>query len=343
VAVLKQEISGKYIGMAHGSGGKLSHDLIKNVIAKEFKNPILDMLHDGAKLNIDGARLAFTTDGYVVKPRFFPGGDIGKLSVCGTVNDLAVTGAEPLYLSAGFVLEEGFSLDELERIVRSMAETAASACVHIVTGDTKVVEKGAVDGIFINTAGIGRIFAGVNIDACRVKPGQEIIINGYLGDHAVAVMSERHGLNLPETIISDCAPLNSLVKLILETDPNTIMLRDPTRGGLATTLNEIASQARAGIMIEEDKIPIRPEVKAVCDILGFDPLYLANEGKLIVITENYTSQEVLSAMRSHPLGKDAQIIGKVSKTPAGQVGLVTSIGSVRLLDMLTGEQMPRIC
>lgn len=333
----------EYIQLAHGSGGKLSHDLVSQVIVKEFKNPILDTLHDGAKISIGGAKLAFTTDSYVVKPRFFPGGDIGKLAVCGTVNDLAVVGAKPLYLSAGFVLEEGFYLDEFKLIVRSMAQAAALANVQIVTGDTKVVERGAVDGIFINTAGVGSIFEGVDIDVRRVKPDQAIIISGYLGDHAVAVMSERHGLSLPEEIVSDCAPLNSLVKIILETDPSTVMLRDPTRGGLATVLNEIASQAGVGMLIDEDELPVKPSVKAVCDILGFDPLYLANEGKLVVIVEEYISRKVLAAMQSHPLGQNARIIGKVSKEPAGQVGLITGIGGIRLLDMLTGEQLPRIC
>lgn len=338
MAILRQ-----YIQLGHGSGGKLSHDLIKNVIAAEFTNPILDQLHDGAKLKIGGANLAFTTDSYVVKPRFFPGGDLGKLAVCGTVNDLAVSGAEPLYLSAGFVIEEGFPLAELTQIVRSMAEAAKDAGVLIVTGDTKVVEKGAVDGIFINTAGVGQIFAGVDIDVQRVKPGQTVILSGYLGDHSIAVMSERHGLSLPATVKSDCAPLNSLVKTILAADPNTIMLRDPTRGGLATTLNEIAAQAAVGILIEEDTLPIRPEVNAVCDILGFDPLYLANEGKLIAIVESAAAPQVLDAIRAHPLGQDAAIIGQVAAKPAGQVGLLTKIGSVRLLDMLTGEQLPRIC
>lgn len=331
------------IQLAHGSGGKLSHDLVQQIMVPAFSNPALNTLHDGAQLPVTSARLAFSTDSFVVKPRFFPGGDMGKLAICGTVNDVAMNGAVPVYLSAGFIIEEGFPIAELKAIVQSMSSTAAEAGVTIVTGDTKVVEKGAVDGIYINTAGIGFIPEGVEISPSRVKAGQTIILNGYLGDHSVAVMSERHGLTLPADIQSDCAPLGHLVQAILAAAPHTALLRDPTRGGLATTLNEIAGQAQVGIMIDENAIPVRPEVQAVCDILGFDPLYLANEGKLVAFVESQDTEAVLAAMRSQPYGRDARVIGSVTDRPAGQVGLRTAIGGVRLLDMLTGDQLPRIC
>ena len=331
------------IQLAHGSGGKLSHDLVREIMLPAFANSALAAMHDGASLSVGGARLAFSTDSYVVKPPFFPGGDIGKLAVCGTVNDLAMTGARPLYLSAGFVLEEGFRIADLERVVASMRQAAAEAGVQIVTGDTKVVEKGAVDGIYINTAGIGQIFDGVSISGAGARPGQDIILNGFIGDHAIAVMSERHGLELPESIVSDCAPLGGLVEAMLTAAPQIAVLRDPTRGGLATTLNEIAAQSAVGIMINETDIPVRPAVAAVCNILGFDPLYLANEGKLIAFVEQQYSQKVLAIMSSHPYGRDARIIGRVTEKHIGQVGMKTAIGGIRLLDMLIGDQLPRIC
>lgn len=331
------------IQLAHGSGGKLSHDLVSQVMWPAFANPILGEMHDGARLSVHGAELAFTTDSYVVKPLFFPGGNIGKLAVCGTVNDLAMTGAVPLYLSAAFVLEEGFLLDDLKRIVASMAETAGRAGVRIVTGDTKVVEKGAVDGIYINTAGVGQIRENIHISGCQAKPGQNIILSGTLGEHSIAVMSERHGLVLPETVVSDCAPLNGLVGEILSQVPQVAVLRDPTRGGLATTLNEIAQQSQVGIMLEEISIPVQAAVRATCDILGFDPLYLANEGKMLLFVEPEYSSRVLEIMHSHPYGRQACVIGSVTGQRPGQVGLSTAIGGVRLLDMLTGAQLPRIC
>ncbi|WP_084574234.1 hydrogenase expression/formation protein HypE [Sporomusa malonica] len=329
--------------LGHGSGGRLSHDLIKNIMLPAFANSALAELHDGARLAIGGTQLAFTTDSYVVKPRFFPGGDIGKLAVCGTVNDLAMCGARPLYLSAGFILEEGLPVAELKHIVASMRETALAAGVDIVTGDTKVVEKGAVDGIYINTAGIGIMLPRVDITAKRVKPGQDIIVSGPLGDHAVAVMSERHGLTLPERVISDCAPLNKLIEAMLAEVPQIAMLRDPTRGGLATTLNEIAADAGVGMILEESLMPVRPEVLAVCEILGFDPLYLANEGKVIAIVEKEYSEKVLTIMKQHEFSAAARIIGTVTNQAAGQVALRTTVGGLRLLDMLSGEQLPRIC
>ena len=331
------------IQMAHGSGGKLSHELIQQLMVPAFSNPALNTLHDGAQLPVDGTRLAFSTDSFVVKPRFFPGGDIGKLAVCGTVNDVAMNGAKPLYLSAGFIIEEGFPLEELALIVNSMSRAAAEAQISIVTGDTKVVEKGAVDGIYINTSGLGFIPAGVDISPARVRAGQEVIVSGFLGDHSVAVMSERHGLKLPAAVHSDCAPLAGLVQAMLAAAPGIALLRDPSRGGLATTLNEIATQANVGILIDESAVPVRPEVRAVCDILGFDPLYLANEGKLVAFTERADTHAVLTAMHNHPYGCDARLIGTVADRPSGQVGLRTAIGGIRLLDMLTGEQLPRIC
>lgn len=329
--------------LAHGSGGKLSHSLVNDIMIPAFANPALNVLHDGAQLPVGGQRFAFSTDSYVVKPRFFPGGDIGKLAVCGTVNDVAMNGALPLYLSAGFIIEEGFLMDELRMIVASMSRAAEEAGVSIVTGDTKVVEKGAVDGIYINTAGVGFIPDGVNISPQRVKPGMDIILNGCLGDHAVAVMGERHGLTLPEGIVSDCAPLGGLVADILAAQPDIALLRDPTRGGLATTLNEVACQADVGIMLNNNDIPVRAEVLAVCDILGFDPLYLANEGKMIVMAESRYTPQILAIMKNHPYGSDARVIGSVTERPARQVGVRTCVGGVRLLDMLTGDQLPRIC
>jgi len=329
--------------LAHGSGGKLSHDLVARIMMPAFANDILAELGDGARIDIQGTKLAFTTDSYVVKPLFFAGGDIGKLAVCGTVNDLAMTGALPRYLSAGFIIEEGFPVADLTRVVQSMRAAAAEAGVLIVTGDTKVVEKGAADGIYINTAGVGEMLPGVHISPHKVRPGQEIILSGFIGDHAIAIMAGRHGLTLPQTVLSDCAPLGGLVREMLTAVPSVAMLRDPTRGGVATTLNEIAAQAGVGIVVDEEALPIRPEVSAVCEILGFDPLYLANEGKLLAFVDPGDSEKVLAIIRGHRYGKDARVIGQVTATPAGRVGLRTMIGGVRLLEMMTGDQLPRIC
>lgn len=333
----------EYIQLAHGSGGKLSHDLIQHIMLPAFSNPALDLLHDGAQLPVAGSRMAFSTDSFVVKPRFFPGGDIGKLAVCGTVNDVAMNGAKPLFLSAGFIIEEGFPVAELRQIVASMQQAALEAGVAIVTGDTKVVEKGAVDGLYINTSGLGFIPEGVNITPERVKPGQDVFINGYIGDHSIAVMGQRHGLTLPAEVLSDCAPLAGLVRELLTAIPDIVLLRDPTRGGVATTLNEIALQANVGIQVEETALPVRPEVQAVCDILGFDPLYLANEGKVIVIADSCHRDKIMKVMANHPYGAQGRLIGSVAARPAGQVGLQTVIGGIRLLDMLAGDQLPRIC
>lgn len=271
------------ITMAHGAGGKSSHELMEKVMLPELGNEILNQLHDGAMLSLGGSKLAFTTDSYVVRPRFFPGGNIGKLAVCGTVNDLAMSGSVPKYISLGLILEEGLPISELQEILHTIKETADKAGVLIVTGDTKVVERGAADGLFINTAGIGEIISGTDISPKNAKPGMKVIVSGYIGDHAATVMGARHGLILPDSIKSDCAPLAGLVQKMLKVCPQIAVLRDPTRGGVAAVLNELAEQSRVGIMLDEGKIPVRKEVAGVCDILGFDPLYLANEGKLVAV------------------------------------------------------------
>lgn len=331
------------VQLAHGSGGRLSRQLVEEIMQPAFDNPYLKPLHDGAQFFVGQGRMAFTTDSFVVKPLFFPGGDIGKLAVCGTVNDLAMNGAVPQYLSAGFIIEEGFPLNQLQQIVASMAATAREAGVFIVTGDTKVVEKGAAEGLYINTSGVGTIPEGICISGQLARPGQDILINGSIGDHSLAVMGQRHGLTLPPSLVSDCAPLSGLVKDVLKAVPQITVLRDPTRGGLATALNEIAEQSGVGILLEEASVPVTSAVQAACDILGFDPFYMANEGKCIVFVESKYTETVLEQMRRHPYGRAAAVIGKVVEESAGQVGLRTTVGGMRLLDVLTGEQLPRIC
>ncbi len=330
------------ITLAHGAGGKLSQELIEQVILPAFGNPLLNELHDGATVNM-GGRVAFTTDSYVVKPLFFAGGNIGKLAVCGTVNDLAMTGAVPRYLSMGLILEEGFPFAELRQIVHTMKLAADEAGVYIVTGDTKVVGKGAADGIFINTAGIGDVIPGTHISPKRVEAGMDVILSGYIGDHAATIMAGRHGLELPASIQSDCAPLAGLTQAMLRAAPGIAVLRDPTRGGIAATLNEIAEQSHTGILLDEESIPVHPEVRGVCDILGFDPLYLANEGKLLAFTAPQDTAAVLAAMHAHRYGQDACVIGRVTAEARGQVGLQTSIGGIRVVDMPLGNLVPRIC
>ena len=329
----------KKILMAHGAGGKLSVELLHEIILPAFDNEFLHELHDGAKIG----KLAMTTDSYVVRPIFFRGGDIGKLSICGTVNDLAVTGAVPKYISVGVILEEGFDFDALEKIIVSMATAAREAGVKIVTGDTKVVGRGQADGIFINTAGVGELIDGVNISAKNICAGMKILISGTIGDHATTILAGRHGLDLPENIKSDCAPLNKMIHEMLTVEPKIAMLRDATRGGVATVLNEIAQAAKVGILLDEEKIPVREEVRGVCDILGFDVLELANEGKIIAVVPAESSEKILSAMRNNIYGRDAAEIGEVVKTSAGKVGLRTAIGGVRIVDMPAGELVPRIC
>jgi hydrogenase expression/formation protein HypE len=328
--------------LGHGSGGKLMHRLLKELVLPHFRNPILDKNDDSAVFNLKG-KTAFTTDSFVVKPLFFPGGDIGKLAICGTVNDLAVMGAKPMYLTAACIVEEGFEIRLFEKIIQSLAETASLAGVKIVGGDLKVVEKNSCDKIFINTSGIGLIPGNLNISANNAQVDDVIIINGFIGEHAAAVMSSRQDYKLKTTIQSDCAALNHLIADVLKASSNIRVMRDPTRGGVATTLNEIAQQSGVQIEIEEEKIPVTEAVKGFCEILGIDPLYMANEGKVLIFTGENDGRKILAAMRKNPLGKHAQIIGRVTKKNNPLVLLHTSIGSRRILDMLASEQLPRIC
>ncbi len=328
--------------LAHGSGGKLAHDLVEKSFIKALANPLLAKLNDSAVFDLSG-RLAFTTDSYVVSPIFFPGGDIGKLAVCGTVNDLAMSGARPLYLSLSFIIEEGLAFSELERIVGSVQRAAGEAGVEIITGDTKVVPKGSADKLFVNTAGVGLIPEKVDISGDRAKPGDKVILNGTIGDHGIAVISQREGLSFATELKSDCAPLGGLVAEMLNVSPNIHCLRDPTRGGLATSLNELAKQSKVSIRIEEEKIPVREEVLAACEMLGFDPLYVANEGKMIAIVPSEDADRVLKAMKSHKYGQNSVIIGEVGAENPGRVVMKTILGASRIVDMLVGDLLPRIC
>ena len=351
--------------LAHGSGGQLSHELVEHLFLKYFDNPILARMDDAATFHVSrftfhvpgssnetsNLKLAFTTDSYVVSPIFFPGGDIGKLAVCGTVNDLAMSGATPLYFSAGFILEEGLELADLERVVVSMAATAQAVGVQIVTGDTKVVDHGKADKLFINTAGIGVVPAGVEIGGDRVRPGDVVILSGTVGDHGMTIMSQREGLRFDSPLASDCAPLHGLVAAMLSPLPlgegsgvrALHCLRDPTRGGLATALNEVAGKSGVGIEIEEQAVPVRDAVRAACELLGLDPLYVANEGKLVAFVAPEAADAVLATVRAHEYGREAAIIGRVTAEHAGRVVLRTALGARRILDMLVGEQLPRIC
>ena len=335
------------IVLGHGSGGHLSANLLHDVFLPLFSNPVLDRLDDQAVLDVDGARFAFTTDSFVVKPLFFPGGDIGSLAVHGTVNDLAMGGARPLYLSAGFIIEEGFAIADLQRITASMARAAAAAGVAIVTGDTKVVERGKGDGVFINTTGIGVVPQSLRMSANQARPGDLVILSGYIGDHGMAIMASREGLEFETTILSDSAALHGLVADMLAVSSKIRCMRDPTRGGLASTLNEIAGQSGISIQIQENRIPVREEVRGACELLGLDPLYVANEGKLVAVVAPEDAENVLAAMRANPRGESAAIIGVVQgEIRAGQPGLVTmrtAFGSSRIVDMLAGDQLPRIC
>jgi hydrogenase expression/formation protein HypE len=331
------------IVLGHGSGGRLSADLIQHLFVPLFDNPALASLNDQATLELNGLRLAFTTDSFVINPLFFPGGDIGSLAVHGTVNDLAVSGATPLFLSAGFILEEGLAMDALGRIATSMGRAAREAGVQIVTGDTKVVEKGHGDGLFINTAGIGVIPAGLRIAADQARPGDVVIVSGTVGDHGMAIMSVREGLAFESALVSDSAPLHTLVAAMLDVTHEIHCLRDATRGGVAAVLNELAAQSRAGIDLDEGAIPVRPAVQAACEMLGMDPLYVANEGKLVAIVPAEHADAVLDAMRRHPLGSEAAIIGRVVDEHPGMVVARTAIGGRRVVDMPLGEILPRIC
>jgi len=330
--------------LAHGSGGKLSHDLIEKSVVSTLGNPTLNKLDDSAVFELSsGGRLAFTTDSYVVSPIFFPGGDIGKLAVCGTVNDLSMSGAIPLYLSLSFIIEEGLLIAELEKIVNSVCQAAAEAGVKIVTGDTKVVNQGDADKLFINTSGVGILPQGVDISGANARPGDKVIVSGTLGDHGIAIMSQREGLRFSTTLQSDCAPLNQLVAEMLQESRSINCLRDPTRGGLATSLNEIVKQSGVGIEIEESLIPVRDEVRGACELLGLDPLYIANEGKLITMVKEEAAEGILNRMKKHPYGERAVIIGQVCSEHPGRVVIKTPYGSSRILDMLSGELLPRIC
>jgi hydrogenase expression/formation protein HypE len=344
----------KNIVLGHGSGGKLTAELIDKVFLPAFANPVLDKLDDQAVLQVAGAQLAFTTDSFVVTPIFFPGGDIGRLAVNGTVNDLAMSGARPLYLSAAFILEEGLASEDLRRVVESMRAAAEEAGVQIVTGDTKVVNRGKGDQIFITTTGIGVIERPVAISGDRARPGDKIILSGYIGDHGMAVMSQRENLEFESEIESDCAPLHGLVSVMLDASETADgdrprenhslrCLRDPTRGGVATTLNEIAGRSRVGMLIDEDLIPFRESVKGACEILGLDPLYVANEGKLVAVVAAEAADAVLHRMRSHPLGEQATVIGEIVSEHPGMVLMKTAVGGTRVLDVMFGEQLPRIC
>jgi hydrogenase expression/formation protein HypE len=327
----------------HGSGGKASHRLIADLLVPEFENPILAQLDDGAIFDIEGKRFAFSTDTYVVDPIFFPGGNIGELAVNGTVNDIAMCGATPLYISVGLIIEEGLSTVDLKKILTGMKEAAKKAGVLIVTGDTKVVPSGAADKIFINTSGVGLIPEGVNVSGHNARPGDKIILSGTIADHGITVLTQREGMAFESSIQSDTAPLNHMVRELIAASDQIHALRDPTRGGVGTSLNEIAAQSKVGIKIYEEALPVREEVAGICELLGFDPLYIANEGKLLAFVGPDHAEKVLKIIKANEYGKDASIIGEVDADSPGKVFMKTTIGGTRIVDMLTGEQLPRIC
>lgn len=328
--------------LAHGSGSKLSHDLIEKILVPPISNAILSRMDDSAVFDLAG-KLAFTTDSYVVSPIFFPGGNIGRLAVCGTVNDLSMNGAQPLYISLALIIEEGLELGDLRRVIESVRETADEAGVQIVTGDTKVVDHGKADRLFINTAGIGIISHGLDISGSNARPGDKIILSGGIGEHGMAVMSQREGLKFSLPVSSDCAPLNRLVAEMLDASHSIHSMRDPTRGGLASTLNEFAKQSDVGIIVEEDKIPVHDGVRGACELLGLDPLFIANEGKLVAIVAPNDTDKVLKAMKKNIFAPQATIIGEVTDSHKGRVVMKTRIGSSRIIDMPVGELLPRIC
>jgi len=331
------------ITLSHGSGGTQTNKLINDIFFKYFSNDILNQMNDAAQIDIDFKKLAFTTDSFVVNPIFFAGGNIGKLAVCGTVNDLAVSGAKPLYLTSAFIIEEGFSIVNLEIIVKTMAEEGKKSGVKIVAGDTKVVEKGNVDGIYINTSGIGSIYENVNINCANAKSGDVIIVNGTLGDHGMTILCERNNLGFEGNLISDCACLNTLVDCMLDAYDGIHVIRDATRGGVAAVLNEISDFSNVTIALEENLLPIKEEVKGAAEMLGLDPLYIANEGKLCVFVPEAQAEQVLFAMRTHPLGANAAIIGRVTEELGKKVYLNTVVGGKRIVDMPSGILLPRIC
>ena len=331
--------------LGHGSGGKLSHELIDNLFTRHFKNPILEQQSDSAILPINSSHIAYTTDSFVVDPIFFPGGNIGTLAIAGTVNDLAVSGSKPLYLSVGFIIEEGFPIIDLEKIVISMAEDAKKAGVKIVTGDTKVVDKGKCDKVFINTSGIGELNEKyINISSGKgIVPGDKIIINGSIGDHGMSVMAARNELNIQTNIESDCACLNHIISDALNVSDKIKFMRDATRGGLGTVISELVSDSNYGILLNEDQLTIHESVRGLCELLGFDPIYVANEGKVVMVVGSEDADMVLSTIKKSPYGKEASIIGEVSESHKGMAWLNTSVGGRRVIEMLSGQQLPRIC
>jgi hydrogenase expression/formation protein HypE len=329
--------------LGHGSGGRMSGDLLRNILLPALQNPVLDRLDDQAIVDVGGLRIAFTTDSFVVKPLFFPGGDIGTLAVNGTVNDLAMGGAQPLFLSLALILEEGFALDTLREVMESIRVAAGLAGVAVVTGDTKVVEKGSGDGLFVNTSGIGLVPPGVQLSADRARPGDCVLLSGTIGDHGITILSQREGLEFESAVASDTAALHTLVADMLGASPEIRCLRDPTRGGVSSSLNEIATRSGVGIELEETAIPIRDEVQGACEMLGLDPLYVANEGKLLAIVDPAAAEGVLEAMRANALGRDARMIGRVTDSHPAMVTLRTRLGTSRIVDLLSGDQLPRIC
>jgi hydrogenase expression/formation protein HypE len=339
----RPKLRDELVTLAHGSGGKATRALVENLFVEELGNPLLTPLGDSAVLELNGTRLAFTTDSYVVKPIFFPGGDIGELAVNGTVNDLAVAGARPVALTAGFVIEEGFPIADLRRLAASMAQAAAAAGVSVAAGDTKVVERGKADGLYVTTSGVGVIPDAVSLSPERVRPGDRVLVSGTLGDHGMAVMVARGELELEVDLESDTAPVHELTGALLELGDDVRWMRDPTRGGLATALNELAEQAGVAVVLEEPALPLRPEVVGTCEILGIDPLYVASEGRLIAIVAEEAANDALAILRSHPLGAEAAIVGDVRAEPEGFVLLQTGFGGSRVVDMLVGDPLPRIC
>jgi hydrogenase expression/formation protein HypE len=339
----KPRIREDRITMSHGAGGKATHNLIEALFLDAFRNPLLEELEDSARLEVGGAAVALTTDSFVVSPLFFPGGNIGDLAVNGTVNDLAVAGADPLYLSAGFILEEGFTVADLTRITESMRDAAAAAGVRVVTGDTKVVEKGKADGCYINTAGVGALRRGVRLGVAQARPGDAVLVSGPIGDHGVTIMLARGELDIEADVRSDTACLAGLVAALLDAVPGVRALRDATRGGVATILNEIATAADVGVLVDEIAIPVRAEVRGAAELLGIDPLYVACEGRLVAVVDGGQAERALAALHAHPLGGQAAIIGKVTAGPAGLVTLTTTFGGTRIVDLLVGDPLPRIC
>jgi hydrogenase expression/formation protein HypE len=339
----KPKVREERITMSHGAGGKATHTLIEAIFLDAFRNPLLEPLEDSARLRAGGASIALTTDSYVVSPLFFPGGDIGDLAINGTVNDLSVAGATPLYLSAGFILEEGFPVADLARVVESMRAAAASAGIQIVTGDTKVVQKGKADGCYINTAGVGLLERDVTLGVATAQPGDAVIVSGSIGDHGVTIMLARGELDIEADLESDTAPLNTLVAALLDAVPRTRALRDATRGGVATILNEIAKAADVGVLVSEDAVPVRAEVRGAAELLGIDPMYVACEGRLVAVVPGEDADRAIAALRGHPLGQQAAVIGHITPEQPGLVQLKTAFGGTRIVDLLVGDPLPRIC